>query len=96
MGAQTDWLEFRLEGTSPSGKTKIWVVYNRFYEDGDNPLRLGVVKWESHWRRYAFFPDDQTEYEAKCLEEIAVFLRNQTDNRVIERATERLHARKVT
>ncbi len=35
---------------------------------------LGVVKWHSPWRRYAFFPGADTLYDGSCLHELTTFI----------------------
>jgi hypothetical protein len=31
---------------------------------------LGQIKWYSHWRQYAFFPEPGTIWNTQCLDEI--------------------------
>ena len=57
-----------------TGKTWIWQVVTR---DGHSNL-LGVVKWFSRWRCYAFFPGVETIFEERCLRDIASFCENET------------------
>ena len=68
------WLEFEYEGTSKSGKTKIWTVLSR-----SDSYELGEISWYGRWRGYAFFVDSgEIIFEQKCLREIADFLEQQT------------------
>lgn len=46
---------------------------------------LGVVKWTSRWRRYAFFPEPNTMFEGECLFDITQFVNAMTTNRKLER-----------
>jgi hypothetical protein len=77
MGTVTDFLEFRFKEKSGSGKTSIWQVINRAY---DQEILLGHVKWYAPWRCYAFYPlGVNTLFEARCLREIADFTQDETD-----------------
>jgi hypothetical protein len=64
------WIEFVLSEEKP--KTKVWTVEVK--ENGDI---IGTVKWYSGWRKYAFFPEDNTVYENDCLRDIADFIEKQ-------------------
>lgn len=35
---------------------------------------LGLVKWNGAWRRYAFYPDNDTFWDQSCLVEVSAFL----------------------
>lgn len=35
--------------------------------------RLGVVQWFAAWRRYNFFPDPGSSFDASCLRDLATF-----------------------
>lgn len=52
-----------------SKKTKTWLVHSK-----QTRAMLGTVKWFASWRRYCFMPACQTTFDAKCLEEIEMFL----------------------
>lgn len=52
---------------APKRRTKIFDIYSV------QGLRVGVVQWFSAWRRYNFFPDPRTSFDAICLREIADF-----------------------
>lgn len=52
---------------------------------------LGEVRWYAPWRRYAFFPRQDTLFEANCLWDIADFLAKETANRKEARAEEKKH-----
>lgn len=62
------YLNFNLYGDSPSGKTLIWEVTNQ------GNARIGIVKWYAPWRKYCYFPGDDTLYDKECLAEISAFL----------------------
>ena len=54
---------------SQTGKTLIFNVAST----RDESL-LGVVKWYSRWRQYAFFPKTGTLYNIDCMRKIAGFI----------------------
>ena len=66
------YLTFFSQGTSASGKTKIWSVMN---QSGGN---LGGISWFSHWRRYVYQPITSVILDAQCLSEIAAFCEKET------------------
>ena len=70
-------LEYAFLGTSPSGKTKIWEVHN-VTTDSD----IGIIRWAGNFRKYAFWPYNDTYYDSACLEDIASFLQEAMDERV--------------
>lgn len=61
----------RFEPLETKTKTFVWLVTSR-----DVPL--GVVRWFCSWRRYCFYPEDSTIYDATCLREIADFCSDKT------------------
>ena len=76
------WLEFSEPTPSKSGLTNIWAVYSSGYKDDEGELDkdcwLGEIKWRGPWRKYAFFPERDTLYEADCLRDIAQFCEDRT------------------
>ena len=64
-------------GLSPSGKTCVWQVKNVQWN-----ATLGTIKWYAPWRRYVFFPQTGTLYDAGCLAEIATFIEQQMEERL--------------
>jgi hypothetical protein len=59
-------------------KTCTWNVYSKV--DG---FFLGKIKWFSSWRQYCFFPNDNTLWNAECVEDVAKFMReHKADRRV--------------
>ncbi len=67
-------LEFVHEGTSDSGKTHLYEIHS--VHDGS---LLGLVRWYGPWRKYVVHPQSDALFDASCLEEIAAFLRADTD-----------------
>lgn len=55
------------------GKTKQWRV-----STADRAATLGVIKFFPRWRKYSFWPNANTLYEADCLRDIADFCEGQT------------------
>jgi len=53
-------------------KTDIYVI--RKNSDYAYAERLGLIYWHGAWRKYAFFPDEDTLWDQSCLVEIAAFL----------------------
>jgi hypothetical protein len=72
------------------GVTRAWFVFPIM---GARPI--GRVKWHAPWRRYCFFPEADTLYDAACLDEIAGFCNRQMNLRKMSREADRL-ARKET
>jgi len=62
------WVKFDLQGKSPSGKTFCW-----FVTAIDGGFTVGLIKWYGKWRKYAFFPRENTVFEQVCLRDIADF-----------------------
>jgi hypothetical protein len=56
-------------GKSPSGKTMIWEVLNRY--DG---APIGRIAWFAKWRKYGFYPWPETVFEEVCMREISDFI----------------------
>ena len=67
-------LKFRLAGHYP--KTEYWVVLSK-----SSSLDLGHIKWYNPWRRYVFFPDDGTFFDASCLSQISFFIKLRMEER---------------
>jgi hypothetical protein len=65
------WIKF--EQVLEERKTKTWIVRTI-----EGSAALGVVRWHSPWRRYAFFPVPETLYENQCLNDLATFLEDRT------------------
>lgn len=50
-------------------KSDLWFCLNK-----KSNCLLGTVEWYSPWKRYCFFPRDETVYSSDCLLDIANFL----------------------
>lgn len=55
---------------SQTRKTSVWDVLAK----ADGYHHLGVVKWFSRWRKYAFYPSPGCVFEEVCLRDIADFV----------------------
>lgn len=62
----TEYLNFTK--ISDTGKTIIVGIGN------NSGVKLGLIKWMGAWRRYCFFPYEETLYDTKCLAEIIQFI----------------------
>jgi hypothetical protein len=65
---QKTFLRFR-EQLTPNRTTSVHVAHNVQTDDV-----LGTIKWRSGWRRYVFYPEAGTVYDAGCLDEIVLFI----------------------
>lgn len=64
-------IDYIIIGKSKLGKTLIKHVVC-------NNTMLGVIKWYSQWRRYVFYPEINTLFDDKCLENIRYHLERMT------------------
>jgi len=62
------YLEFNIIELKP--KTKVIAVQSKTH-----PIRLGIIKWWSSWRQYAFFPETGTIFNVDCLNDIQSYIR---------------------
>jgi hypothetical protein len=72
------FLNFEKQETPKERKTAIYNVWTGgkdHDEEGAQVAELGIIKWHPAWRRYAFFPNEDTLYDADCLNEVETFLR---------------------
>ena len=89
---ETRFLRFEPELTKKSRKTEVWGVYS--IPDDEDPERkdgepyktwredlLGFIQWRTGWRRYVFATEEGTEYDARCLRDIADFCAARMDAR---------------
>lgn len=59
------YIVVRHDGSSPSGKTHMYVVENK--RSGD---LLGTIRWHAPWRQYVYFAAPLTLYSSGCLADI--------------------------
>lgn len=62
----------------PNKVTREWNVYS-------SGQMLGWVKWYSPWRRYVFYPSQQTLFDAACMLELAEFCQGKTEEHQAQR-----------
>jgi len=65
-------LTFEQISFSASGKTKIFEVKS-------GGLILGKISFFGRWRKYCFYPDNDTLFDHLCLTEIAEFCKKETN-----------------
>jgi NADH:ubiquinone oxidoreductase subunit len=70
------YLNFKYEGTTPSGLTERWTVYNSVTE-----IPLGWISWRAGWRKYVFNTMADMSFDASCLDEISAFLKREMAKR---------------
>jgi hypothetical protein len=58
-------------------KTDIYKVVTKY----DTPEILGSIEWFGRWRKYAFFPYQNTVFEPVCLNDIINFINKLMDER---------------
>lgn len=44
-------------------------------------IHLGEIKYNSSWRKYCFYPTDDTVFDDKCLKDIIDFMNSLNDKR---------------
>lgn len=69
------WISFR-EIPNPKRLTQKWLVVSR-----SSGTTLGRIAWHSPWRKYTFFPDEDTIWSPDCLADVANFCTEQTKSR---------------
>lgn len=71
MRYKPKFLKF-VESSFKDAKTKRWAVC------ADRDGAIGWICWIGRWRKYGYFPNDQTFYDHKCMREIADFTESET------------------
>lgn len=67
---KSKWIHFDEDLMPPKGKkTKTFFVMTNQSNDC-----IGQIAWYGRWRQYAFFPENNTVYEPRCLQDIANFI----------------------
>lgn len=75
------YIKIEASRQSESGKTiiyNVWTDAGSTHTSGVSTVLLGEIRWYGAWRKYAFFPSQQTLFEEVCLREIAMFIENRT------------------
>lgn len=60
---------------SDSGKTKVIGVGSNQGE------KLAYIKWSGAWRKYCFFPFNETSYDVSCMNDIIEFINELMEER---------------
>lgn len=67
--SQNSWdrkyIQVSWAGGSKSGKTDLYEVRNK-----QSMEPLGSISWYAQWRKYCFYPLNNTIYDYSCLDEI--------------------------
>lgn len=58
---------------SPTGKTQVWPIISV------RGAKLGSVKFLGRWRCYVFAPDEDTVFNAACMQELVEFCEARTN-----------------
>jgi len=66
----------RFKEIKDTGKTKIWEIRNEHQS-----CSIGEIKWNGAWRKYCFFPYEDTMFDTNCLKTITEFLESAMENR---------------
>jgi hypothetical protein len=69
------YIDFRLTERSPGRKTDLWEVLAK---DAASTI-LGWISFTGSWRKFVFYPKENTQYDALCLRDIADFCHEQTN-----------------
>jgi len=69
-------VHLRFDEVKDTGKTKVWKVVST-HANAD----LGEIKWYYAWRRYVFYPDEDTLYDSRCLTIIINFINSEMEAR---------------
>ena len=65
------WIEFKRREDLERGRTtQVWVVTPKASD-----AVLGHVAWYGKFRSYSFYPEADTVYEPRCMNDIAAFIR---------------------
>lgn len=68
-------IRFEPATVPPARRTKVWHVFTAY--PGASHF-LGNVSWFARWRKYAFFPHQDTVFEEVCMRDISEFIEERT------------------
>jgi len=57
-------------------KTNVYSVRNK-----ESGVLLGKIEWYGSWRKYCFFPSDDTVYDRRCMRDINNFINKLMNDR---------------
>ena len=75
MELQCNWVVYQSEYIEiikeefVNRKTPIYHINSKHSQD-----EIGVVKWYGAWRKYCFFPNGDTIWDMKCLQQVCDWL----------------------
>ena len=69
MKTQYKFTHFEL--IEKKAKTSVWGCHNN-----SNGTLLGVVRWESAWRQYCFYPEQGMVFSVGCMVDINHFIKH--------------------
>lgn len=75
------WIHF-IDYTDHKKKTKTFLIRNK-----ETDFALGWIKWHTGFRKYSFYPEENTVFESTCLQDIIDFIKYLTDERKIAKQT---------
>jgi hypothetical protein len=70
MNPRKPFIVFDEMFTGLSKRTKTWLVRNHLTH-----VVVGVVKWQTSFRKYGFYPAQNMVFDANCLDHISSFLK---------------------
>lgn len=74
------WIEFVEQLSGKYRKTKIFGVVNK-----DTKAVIGIISWYGPFRKYSFFPSQNTVYETTCLKDIIAFIESLMKERELQK-----------
>jgi hypothetical protein len=78
----------KIEKIKDLPKTSVWECKN----NRSNEI-IGIVKWNSQWRQYCFFPDSYTIFNSTCLQDIIHFINQLSEDRQISKNRKNNHGK---
>ena len=70
MIEEKGWVIFQKDvGYAKKHKTQYFTVKTK-----SSLEEIGHISWYGQWRKYVFFPDENTLYDSGCLKDIVDFL----------------------
>lgn len=72
---ESKWITIE-ETTFGDKKTKTFFILSK-----ENRDVLGSIKWYGAWRKYSFFPADNTLFESQCMMDIVEFMNSLMEER---------------
>ena len=80
MKMEGKYIRFEKMPRDPKRITDIYKVITKY----ETPELLGSIEWFGRWRKYAFFPCQNTVFEPICLNDIINFINELMEERKIK------------